>query len=359
MTFPSLLSCSRRLRAVLATLTTFAGFLMASSVFSEDTQSAPKVTPGMPGEYEIYRFKMDGFPQGENAVGMVTVVGGQISHLAIAHKNFNIRQYWNPEMEFKNGDIHIKVWASGNHKDKYVFMPFSLTLKREGDKLTGSWKLEASKWVPRFSNKKAFKETLFDDDRKMTRNPTDLQGKVSGEVITEAELKVSNAVPDDAVWDNYLGPNENFSSAGQNQPKLLEDLSQAKVVWRSPFIGGVEICGRVPKPRFNRGPAAGGASPVLVDGKVIQYHFRPAGELTLSQGSANIDRTSTEWKALGVTREEFERQFRLLADDVVTCMDAATGRVLWEVVFPKSAANLFFHKAAINNLTPVIGDGVV
>lgn len=314
--------------------------------------SDTELTLGPAGSYVVYRAELEGFPGASKTPLTLVMVNGVMTRINIAHPNVVIWDGHETLALQPDGSIQGTIKIFNDNGDIFVMFPLEIHLNNTGTILSGTWTLAASRYVPRYVDS-GFAQDLVEE-------PVDISGVISGEMVAEASLAAANAVPADAVWDNYLGPNENFSASAAYQPELIEDLNQARIVWVSDVIGPVESTGRESQPRYNQPRPAGGATPVLAEGRIIQYHYRPAGDAFFQDGFNNfLSDRQANWPGLGVTREELARNFLLQADDLVTCLDAATGRLIWEVRFPLSAINLPWHKNGVNNLTPAYADGVV
>ena len=76
---------------------------------------------------------------------------------------------------------------------------------------------------------------------------------------------------------------------------------------------------------------------------------------------AVIDREHLEKRSggIGEGQKTFVEAAAALADDVVICLDAETGQLVWETRFPSSMANNQEHKQGINNHTPAYANGMV
>lgn len=188
--------------------------------------------------------------------------------------------------------------------------------------------------------------------------------QVRGEVRGSVDDPQQNAVPSDATWPSYLGPNQNFSS-GPVERLLVDDLNDARLAWVSEPIGPPEAgshrygaCVGVPS-------AAGGASPLVAHGRVYQFRYQAAGDLfdeAHVEGTLSGDRGAKTHAALnefGWSRADLEARWRILADEELLCLDAATGRTLWKVRWPGEGLHYFDHKCSLTNWTGVVsGDAV-
>jgi outer membrane protein assembly factor BamB len=158
-----------------------------------------------------------------------------------------------------------------------------------------------------------------------------------------------------ALWPASLGWCADFprwrgdksnGSAGETAMPLVKSLQDVRVAWVSqalsphPWNHSV-VRGRTQWPRTVL--ANGGyCMPAVSDGKVYVSFYRPSG---------TVDKTEEDkWTKTGL------RGYRLLhADQVIVCMDARTGRTLWEAVWPQSEANLIELYGGHNNIC--IADG--
>ncbi len=60
-----------------------------------------------------------------------------------------------------------------------------------------------------------------------------------------------------------------------------------------------------------------------------------------------------------IGREWFRHFWRPRADDVVVCLDAATGKTPWKTVLKDRSVNIQTHKWRGYNPTPFVADGMV
>jgi outer membrane protein assembly factor BamB len=145
------------------------------------------------------------------------------------------------------------------------------------------------------------------------------------------------AVPGD--WPCWRGPNGN-GSAPDPGFKLVDDLGKAKLLWKS----DQEI------PSDCKGRWAGGfSSPVVADGRVFLFYYRPHGRESFEYtkeddptGSKNLARNPTsEWHA----------------DDVIHCFDAMTGKTLWKFVDERGLIGAHWKEGG--HYVPCTADGRV
>ena len=224
-------------------------------------------------------------------------------------------------------------------------MPLRLDLAIQGDQVKGTF---AGSW-PRSARGRT--ETA------------DVKCEVSGVRLDEARLRSENGLAPDAAWTSWLGPNQNFSS-GPCARALVEDLSQARLVWASQYIGPCEsgsqrygACVGVP-------PAAGGASPLVWKGRVYQFRYQAAGDvyqkfLDDQLAGPRGEEYRQKMAAVGWTEGDMRRRWAVDADEQLVCVDGATGRTLWTVSWPGEGINLFDHKCSLTNHTGAVADGKV
>lgn len=184
-------------------------------------------------------------------------------------------------------------------------------------------------------------------------------GKVSGTIKTEAELLRENAFTTGTSWPCWSGPFTSFSAAPCNL-KLVEDFDRdARLVWRSeermPQGNGNAL--NYDRFALNDRTMGGGASLVVADGRVFAHYYQPAGDQYMDR----LKNLETEAKKAMVAELSpfMKEKYLVKADDVIVCMDAATGKTLWKAVFPGEAMNQPSHKGGVVNNTPCVGEGRV
>ncbi len=199
---------------------------------------------------------------------------------------------------------------------------------------------------------------------KTNDTPIDVKGQVTGVVRDEAAMRQAFGLPNDAAWTSWLGPNQNFSSGPSSTP-LIDDLHDARLVWVSQWIGPTESGSHRYGACVGAPSAAGGASPLVWQGRVYQFRFEASGD---DVQTAHLDKvmngeraadTRAKMKAIGWTDAEMRKRWSTRADEQLVCIDAATGRTLWTVDWPGEGVHLFDHKCSLTNHTGVIAHGNV
>ena len=152
-------------------------------------------------------------------------------------------------------------------------------------------------------------------------------------------------------WPSYLGPQNTFADMSPTPVKLLDDVTQAKLVWESEEtdIGFGKAFSGAMGSGFAKGtglPPSGAATPILAGGLVIQSYFLPRGPARDEAASARL-------------KGEFTNFTCIAADDVVIAMDAATGKTRWKQVFADKGINYAPGKRGEWNVTPCAADGKV
>ena len=187
---------------------------------------------------------------------------------------------------------------------------------------------------------------------------------VSGWVRTEKELQAANSFTRGKDWAFYHGSLSSFAAAPCGLT-LVNDPKDFRLVWKSEELmpcGQGNGCHYLPGMLMCR-TIGGGASPVVsADGKVYVNYMQPAGTVMNDQyrgapALPQLEKLAKEWNTEvgpGV-REKFLRD----ADDVIVCMDAATGKTLWKTVFAEKGRYQQGHKIGPVNNTPCVGDGKV
>ena len=123
-------------------------------------------------------------------------------------------------------------------------------------------------------------------------------------------------------WPRWRGPFGNGSGVECGRA-LVDDLGKATEVWTCDLP-------ELPSPSY------GGYSDLAVgDGRVYVYYFRPGGDLV----DARILETARARGWAGGSPAAQRTMALLRADDVVLCLDAATGRLLWRRVYRAKGMN--------------------
>jgi outer membrane protein assembly factor BamB len=132
--------------------------------------------------------------------------------------------------------------------------------------------------------------------------------------------------------------------------KLVDDLSRAKQLWVSEDRGcsiGYSVDGAAKNAFVNF--RSGYASPVAVDGRVYFAYFVPAGWDPVP---------GKDFTAEDLARAK-ELATSVVGDDVIVCMDAATGKTLWRQVFKGNAIHWNGASKYGTHITPCVADGKV
>ena len=145
-------------------------------------------------------------------------------------------------------------------------------------------------------------------------------GATPGTVRTPGQLAKANALAAGKDWPAWCGPTSDFRGAPSGQ-ELVEDLNRSRLVWVSEAPIRHAIVWR---------PTGYGAfaSPIVGSDKVFLYQLRASGADAYDHGSDAPAETIA-----GRTYKPIR------ADDEALCLDARTGALLWKVVFPDAAVN--------------------
>jgi outer membrane protein assembly factor BamB len=208
---------------------------------------------------------------------------------------------------------------------------------------------------------------------------------VSGRYVPEADLARRNEVSKDASWPAAQGPLMGGCSAEWTGAATIDDPAGLRMVWRSEesdigrAMGNITRFMHTWKDASTRRTGSGCASPVVADGKVFFKYYVPAPReagqpemkhpnygLTEAQGIAKLLKEAREAGYTGETLPEYaaEKVYQNV-DDVVLCMDVATGKTLWKAVVRKRPTegerhyNSQHHKAGPFDMSPAYGDGRV
>jgi len=205
-----------------------------------------------------------------------------------------------------------------------------------------------------------------------------VKGTVSGRMVIEADLAKSNSVAKDKSWPATQGPQAGGCSAQWTGVATIDDLSGLRMKWRceegdiGQGPGSITRFMNNWKDASSRRACSGAAAPIAADGRIFLSYTVPAlrdsktPEVKGVYGGTETELAAvmlTEAKSAGYTGSELpgyavEKVFQS-ADDVVLCMDAATGKTLWKAVMKNRAINIQHHKHTAFDMTPAYGKGKV
>ena len=136
-----------------------------------------------------------------------------------------------------------------------------------------------------------------------------------------------------ADWPTHRGPAASGSAVDCGRA-LIDDLAQARLIWfsqeKTPSAYGIDL-------KTPHGFIQGGyASPVVADGKVYLYYWVPAGPVCDEE---YVQKGLADPRASLLGEAVIRQKYAILADDVVLCIDAATGKTLWKSVQKQKGFN--------------------
>lgn len=281
---------------------------------------------------------------------------------------------------FRDGKGEAVWYIAGQRKDAHHLWTDTNTLRLAGGKLTGEVQGRMVKqWAPiaevgNFSIQ--LTATLAGD--KMTGSytgkfgPTAVSGNLSGTLTGEAQLRKENALPAGKDWPAYYGINFAFRGPDTGVP-LIDDLQQARPLWKAeealPCMWGKGPDGRYAHRACVTGWTGGASSPVVADGRVFVYYYRPSGPFQPGflpdpaapkvANEADILALAAKHSPSPVAQQAMVDWYRPFADDIVIAFDAVTGKTLWKTELKDRSGNIQTHKWRGYNPTPTVADGVV
>lgn len=178
--------------------------------------------------------------------------------------------------------------------------------------------------------------------------PLTWSGQAVGLVQPESDWRAQNRVAvGGGDWPKWLGPFDNGAGDVYGQ-RLVDSLQKARLVWKSEDTPA----GRSTGLPSGRGFADGGASsPIVKDGRVYLFYELPhGGEYDKGQ--------EARARAVGVKGYD-TKHWSILSDEVILCVDAATGRTLWKTVFPGKGLYWLPEQHVVANLSPCVFNGRV
>jgi outer membrane protein assembly factor BamB len=142
-------------------------------------------------------------------------------------------------------------------------------------------------------------------------------------------------------WPNNRGPLCSGAAPDGGQ-ELIEDLAQAKRVWQNDEAIPISYMRGVGQPYSK--PEGGFCDPVVADGKVFVFWYQPSGPVSQNYLDGGKDQPAGRGGNVASFREKLGKDFMRVAgmidaDDIVLCLDAATGKTLWKKVLERKGIN--------------------
>lgn len=194
--------------------------------------------------------------------------------------------------------------------------------------------------------------------RRDRTDPVKLSGPVSGQIEQAREAAGSNRWRPGTDWPCWRGPACSGWGVDSGVP-LVDDLNDARLVWKNEE----ELPGSYGTPQRIQGGYAG---PIAVAGRVYQWYPHPTGERYDRKRVQDLLKATRDLHPRWARdiRGWAERAFSLVTDDVVLCVDAATGLTLWRTALRGKGINMTYQGRGLwisskyNALAvPCFGDG--
>ena len=108
---------------------------------------------------------------------------------------------------------------------------------------------------------------------------------------------------------------------------------------------------------------AGHASPIAINGKIFMYHSRPSGDVFCKSIARSWEASNEDLVAKRQARNDNlimgHDRWQVSATDVLTCIDAATGRTIWQSDLGHEALNFNIGVKSGGGVTPAYHRGQV
>ena len=221
--------------------------------------------------------------------------------------------------------------------------------------------------------------TVKDDLLRGAAQVGERQAIVAGWIVPEDELARSNAVAKDRSWPAAQGPLGGGCCAEATGAATIDDLARIRLVWRCEESDVGRGMGNISRFMSNWPSASrlrtgsGCSSPLVADGKVYFRYFvpaprsadtpeRPIEAYNLTEAAAHKQMLE-EARRYGFQGDKLptyaaEKMYQC-TDDVMLCMDAATGKTLWKAVAKGRGINSQHHKAGPFDMSPACANGRV
>ncbi len=235
----------------------------------------------------------------------------------------------------------VKLWAPIAHVGDYVY---TLDAKVNEGKVAGTFKAH----------------TALSGAKEQT-----LSGTLSGELMNEERLTKEQAFPAGKDWPGHYGAG--FAFRGPDcGAKMIDDLAAARPVWKSeeplPCMWGKGPDARYKLRACVTGVDGGASSPVVAGGLAYVFYFRPTGSLPAGEKQpteAQLREEAAKATPSPIGQQAYVEWHRPLADDIIVCLDATSGKTVWKTTLPARAVNHQTHKWRGFNPVPLVAGSVV
>lgn len=220
----------------------------------------------------------------------------------------------------------------------------------------------------------------------------DSKATVDGEYYKEDELAKRNAIDKNLSWPVAQGPLMGGCAAEPTGVKTIDGIEELHMVWRCEETDVGRGMGNISRfmvtkwqDASQRRTGSGCASALVADGKVFFNYFvpspGPAGSENLpineyvfpaTPPATGYVRATPKLAAKRLLQQAKEARYAgeslppyaeektfATADDIVVCMDAATGKTLWKAVVKDRGVNSQHHKVGPFDLSPAYANGRV
>jgi outer membrane protein assembly factor BamB len=328
--------------------------LLAAGLLAQP--SAPPPTPNLPAIPERPTLSAS---RGDYRSAWITLEGaGNSTRVFIAWRDGKPVQFWSLSPQLPGGvkpvgnpkllvdaisgdatgqklraDIDLRLVSVWAPIARTGLMRLSLDMLQSAEGLSGTWKISVN-------------------------GASAAEGSAKGSLMDAAHAAKANGIAKGQDWPSFYGTLAANRGPDYGKP-FIDDLSKAQPVWRSEVVSlsgwGTGVDSRYKK-RAAFGTLCGGSStPVLADGLLYLYHYWPSGDADPDGENASI----LESLDHPVEKEHFRRFFSKRADLIVTAIDAATGRTVWESRWPGKQGNYQTHKWRGENFTPAVAKEVL
>ncbi len=162
------------------------------------------------------------------------------------------------------------------------------------------------------------------------------------------------------AWPQIHGPHGNFTPPPSATP-LVDDVRDARQVWLSQTddLGYAKgsVSGFLQNLARWDGHPGSCSGPILAEGQLFVSTFRPAGTAWAENQPQlkNLDPS----RLTEAEHARLRRNLRILADDLLVAIDAATGQTLWQAVETEAGLNRYMGKRQGYNVAPAWHSGTV